>query len=106
MNMRLFFVTVFLSFMFFMTLLAQPREWEDISQEELLMEGIEEDPEADAVILFNTCRIQITPEFDLEKFHHKRIKILTETGKEYASIEIHFWHEDRIHDLEAKCYTT
>ena len=98
-------VGIILSFLFIVSLLAQPGEWGKVTDEELMMEGIEEDPEADAVILFNTCRIQFTPDFELETFYHKRIKILTEAGKEYANIEIPYWHEDKIHDLEAKCYT-
>ncbi|MEJ2055839.1 MAG: DUF3857 domain-containing protein, partial [Calditrichaceae bacterium] len=85
--------------------LAEDFEWGEISDEELLMPGIEEDPEADAVILFNRSRIQINEDFDLEVYYHKRIKILTEAGKEYANVEIPYWHEDRIYQLDAVCYT-
>ncbi len=98
--------TFVLSLLFSLSLLAQPQEWGKITDEELLMEGIDEDPDADAVILFNTCRIQFTPRFELETFYHKRIKILTEAGKEYANIEIYCGDEDKIYRLDAVCYTT
>ena len=106
MKFRNISATFILSLLFSLSLLAQPQEWGKITDEELLMEGIEEDPDADAVILFNTCRIQFTPRFELETFYHKRIKILTEAGKEYANIEIYCGDEDKIYKLDAVCYTT
>ena len=86
-------------------IMAESQEWGKISNEELAMEGIEEDPEADAVILFNKCKIQFTESFNLEMFYHKRIKILTEAGKEYANVQIYAHRDDKIFNIEAICYT-
>ena len=82
------------------------QEWGEISDEELAMTGIAEDPEADAVVLFDIGNIIITPEWNTVFTRHKRIKILTEKGKDYANIEIPFWHENNINDLEAQSFLT
>jgi hypothetical protein len=80
------------------------QDFGDISEEELLMNTCLEDPEADAVVLFNKCSMRINNEFDLVSDVHKRIKILTEAGKKYANQKIVYWHEDKITDLDAICY--
>jgi len=87
---------------FVFTISAQ--DFGDISDEELAMIGIKEDPNADAVILFDKGEIIITPDWDTVFKKHTRIKILTEKGKEYANIEIPFWHENQIDELEAQAY--
>lgn len=80
------------------------QEWGEISDEELAMTGIAEDPDADAVVLFDMGKIMITPDWNMIFTRHKRIKILTEKGKDYANIEIPFWHENEINDLEAQSF--
>jgi len=52
-------------------------EWSEISDEELMMPSIPEDPEANAIILFHLGEMKITPNYGLEMKVHKRIKILT-----------------------------
>jgi hypothetical protein len=80
-------------------------EWGEISDEELMMQGIPEDPEANAVILFHLGELRITPDFGMEFFVHKRVKILTELGKEYANIEIPVYYKNKIYDLKAESYS-
>jgi hypothetical protein len=80
------------------------QEWGEISDKELAMTGIAEDPEADAVVLFDIGKIIITPDWNTVFTRHKRIKILTEKGKNYANIEIPFWHENDINELEAQSF--
>ena len=75
-----------------------------VSDEELQMTAIPEDPEADAVVLFDVGDLRIregSEKYYLTMERHTRVKILTEKGKDYASVSIPFWHEDRIHDLKA-----
>lgn len=75
-----------------------------VSDEELQMASIPEDPEADAVWLFERGDIEIILESDRYKLklkQHGRIKILTEKGKEFANFRIPYWHEDRITSLKA-----
>lgn len=81
--------------------LASSQKWGKVSKEVLSMTSIPDDPEADAVILFDKCRIQITSNFNLDIQRHRRIKILTERGKEYADISIRFWHEDKVKRIKA-----
>ena len=76
-----------------------------VSKEELNMTQIEEDPEANAVVLFRKGEIKITPNFYLEMKIHERFKILTELGKEYTNIEIQYWHENKIKDIKAVSYS-
>ncbi len=80
------------------------QEFGEISDEELQMTAIAEDPDADAVILFDKSTIAITPDFDLDVSRHVRIKILTEAGKEWADVSIAYWHEDKILSMEASSY--
>lgn len=75
-----------------------------VSDEELQMTSIPEDPEADAVWLFERGDLEIVLEnnyYRLKSKRHVRIKILTEKGKEYANVKIPYWHEDRINSLQA-----
>ena len=80
-------------------LIAQ--KWGKVSKEVLEMTSIPEDPEADAVILFDKGKITITRDFRLVFEYHRRIKILTERGLKYADISIPFFHEDGIKALKA-----
>lgn len=88
----------------FLSMAAYAQDWGDVSDEELAMIGIAEDSDADAVVLFDKGEIIITPDWDTVFKRHRRIKILSEKGKEYANIEIPFWHENKVNDLEAQSY--
>lgn len=75
-----------------------------VADEELQMTSIPEDPEADAVWLFDRGDIEIISEnygYKLKLKQHGRVKILTEKGKAYADFRIPYWHEDRITSLKA-----
>jgi len=87
---RIISVSVIISLLFIVSLSAQPGEWGKLTDEELLMEGSAEDPEADVVILFNTCRIQITPDFDLEVFITNALKFFPKPGKNMPLLKSHF----------------
>ncbi len=77
------------------------QEFGEISEEELQMTSVEEDPDADVVILFDKANIIITKRFGLEIEHHTRIKILTEAGKSWADINIPYIDPEEIEDIEA-----
>jgi hypothetical protein len=75
-----------------------------VSKAELQMTSIPEDPEADAVWLFEKGDMEIflgNGRYYLRLKQHGRIKILTEKGKEYADFKIPYWHKDRIGSLKA-----
>lgn len=62
-----------------------------VSDEELQMTAIPEDPEADAVVLFDVGDLRIregSEKYYLTVERHTRVKILTEKGKDYASVSI------------------
>ena len=89
-----------------LTLIQSPpsfaQKWGKTSKEELAMKSIPEDPEADAVVLFDIGSMRITPDFDLHFKRHRRIKILTERGKKIGDISISYWHEDKLRKLKAQ----
>lgn len=80
------------------------QDFGEISESNLNMTILEEDPEANAVYILNNGEIIITPDFKLKMKIHKRIKILTEKGKDLADVKLIYWHKDEIEDLEAVCY--
>lgn len=81
------------------------QEFGEVSEEELKLNECLQEPDADVIILFDKCKVRITNNFDLETYFHKRIKILTEEGKEYANVKIRYWHEDDVNRLDAICYS-
>lgn len=75
-----------------------------VSKETLAMTELAADPEADAVYLFEVGDLSLRETsggFHVEVYRHVRIKVLTEEGKEYADVNIPFWHEDKIRDFKA-----
>jgi len=77
------------------------QEWSEVSRDILDMTAIPEDPEADAVVLFDKATVAITLRFQLVQQRHVRIKILTQRGLRYANISIPFWHKDKVKNLKA-----
>ncbi len=73
-------------------------DYGDIPQSHLEMTVYEEDPTADAVILFDKGNSEIRYSnrkgFELITRRHKRIKILEDAGVSLADISIRFRHED------------
>jgi hypothetical protein len=82
------------------------QEWGKISKDELAMTAIEEDPEADAVILFDKGEIITTSDLNMIYKRYCRMKILTENGKKYADVKIYYWHEDNFWDLRVQSFST
>jgi len=95
-------LSLLITFLFIANAFSQ--DFGDINEADLAMTSVAEDPEADVVILFNKAQMGITPDFNLEMDVHVRIKILTEAGKEWANVDIGYWHEDKIFNLEAQSY--
>lgn len=106
--MRAFKLLAFLTLFFCLNAgigAAELPKFGKISQEELQMTSIPEDPEADAVWLFDKGDTEIFLDSDgfykMRLKYHGRIKILTEEGKDYADFRIPYWHKDRITSLKA-----
>ena len=77
------------------------QEWGSVPKDILDMTAIPEDPEADAVVLFDKATVAITLRFQLVQHRHVRIKILTQRGLSYANISIPFRRKDKVKNLKA-----
>jgi len=65
--------------------------WSNITPEERALKRVEQDPEADAVVLLNERNGKIlrkADDFVNVLDYHFRYKILTERGKRYGDVEI------------------
>ena len=103
--MYLMRAALFILFLYLLLIPCQGQKWGKITEEELAMNQIAEDPEADAVYLFDNGEMTIQKDFTLEFKRHYRIKILTEQGKDYANQYVAYYAEDRIKNLEALSFS-
>lgn len=77
------------------------KEWGKISDKILQMSRPVQDTSANAIILFDLGKMEITKKFKIKFERHCRIKILKEKGKDVANIVIRYWPEDEIKDIKA-----
>jgi len=81
-------------------------EWPEITPAERAMMKVDEDPEADAIVLINDRSGKIAPmsngEWVNQLVYHVRIKILTERGKRYGEVSLHADKYSRISNLHAR----
>ncbi len=77
-------------------------KWGKVSPEILAMTTFPQDSSTEAIILFDVAKQEITNEFLLEMNRHVRIKILTEKGKEFASVKIPYWQTSKVKDVKAQ----
>ena len=79
--------------------------WSDISPEERNLKHVEQDPDADAVVLLNERNGRILkPSDDIVNVldYHFRYKILTERGKRYGDVEIPAGKYSRVSNIRAR----
>ena len=79
--------------------------WPDITPEEQALKRVEQDPEADAVILLNERNGKIlrkADDFVNVLDYHFRYKILTERGKHYGDVEIGAGKYSRVSNIRAR----
>ncbi len=98
-------ISLILFFLISLIINSLAQDFGEISDDVLQMTEFSQDPEADAVILFDKADVRITNYFDLEVIRHIRIKVLTEAGKEYADIEIPVWYEDDFDVMDAASFS-
>ena len=82
-----------------------PKEFGKVSQEELDMSYLSEDSTADAVILFDIGEYIFGYVYPVTLKEHKRIKVLTKRGAEFANISIPFRHGEKIEGIEGTSIT-
>ncbi|HEX7400708.1 MAG TPA: DUF3857 domain-containing protein [candidate division Zixibacteria bacterium] len=81
------------------------KEFGKVSQEELQMTSIQEDPDADAVILFDKGEYFFGHVYPVTLKRCIRIKVFTKHGKEFANITIPFFDGEKIREVEGYTYT-
>lgn len=101
MKSYLYLITILILFASF----AYSQEFGEISEEELQVTQCKEDPDADAIILFDKGVMHITKNFNLRMTVHVRMKILTEAGKKNADKKISIYYKDDLVDIEAASYS-
>lgn len=99
---RRLFIVVALMGALYNTFIFGQEKWGKVSPEILAMTSFPQDSSTEAIILFDVAKQEITDEFQLLMNRHVRIKILTEKGKEFASIKIPYWHTSKVKDLKAQ----
>lgn len=99
--MRFLILLTFMLISFNNTSLFAQTDFGDITDEELQMTSLEQDPEADYIILHHIGEMEFDTDFNLEFKVRKRIKILSEAGKEEANISIPYYYKEKIHSVEA-----
>jgi len=81
-------------------------KWGEVPRADLEMTAFPADTNATAVILCDYGEVSFSgSEFELNLFHHQRIKILTEAGYKKGEISITFYAKEswqRVNDLEAQ----
>jgi len=95
-------VWLFLVVFLFTGNLLFAQKWGELSPEERALTFLPEDSAAEAVILFDRQEVKITENFQLAIKRHRRMKILTEKGREYADVRLPFDRDDKIMDLQAQ----
>ncbi len=108
--MKTTLLLVFLLALSYVELSAQElnMEFGKINAQELMMESYEKDPDAEAVVLYDSGKSSFPDSdsgFDVLFERRTRIKILTTAGLKYAEFEIPFYHHgdvyEKIYELEA-----
>jgi len=81
-------------------MLVNADEWQPISPEELKMTSVSEAPGAPAVYLYRQVD---RDDVDNHQYNYFRIKILTEEGRKYATVEIPFINRNEdVHSIKAR----
>ena len=89
-----------------------PQAFNALTDEEWEITSYEKDPNADAIVLFDTGKsqfIESNPGYDIKFTRHKRIKILKSSGIRHAEIRIPFYFEninstESVNNLRAYTY--
>jgi hypothetical protein len=76
------------------------QEWGKINPEELQMTSFPEDPDADAIILFDKGEYIFGYVYPVTLRVHKRVKVFNKRGAEFANISIPFHHGEKIEGVE------
>lgn len=96
------FLSLYLLLIGSQIVLAQDKEWREVSSAELAMKTPKVEPDADAEALFWEVRIDDSSE-DLSMKHYVRVKVFTERGREkYSKIDIPFIKGVKIKDIKAR----
>ena len=105
MRPKIFIIILVLATVIFYCKESFGQKWGEVSQEELNMTSIPEDPDADAVILFDKGEYLFGYIYPVTLKRHKRVKVFTKRGTELANISIPFRHGEKIREVEGHTIT-
>jgi len=97
-------ITLLFILLFTLSPRAMAQKYGDIPASDYNLKHINGYPGLNAAVLFNVAEITFTQNFELVIFYHKRIKVLTEAGKEVASMEIPYLNENKVVDIKAASF--
>lgn len=101
------FLTIFIVFFILITFssIVHPQDWGKISDEEWALQPPEKYPEANAVILFDKCILEVSID-GITSSHHVRIKIFNEAGADEAGDwDFYYRDGDKISKFKAHTIT-
>lgn len=90
---RILFAGVFMCLFLFNTALSQPKDWDEVSREELEMKVYLADSSAAAVVLFDKADVSFNNNLEYVMERHIRIKIFSEEGYKWATTQITYNEE-------------
>jgi hypothetical protein len=81
---------------------GQNTDWLPLTQKDRQFKDVPENPDAPAVLLYHADYITYVSDYEQSEFLYNRIKILTDSGKSQADVEIPLTPWTKIQDLEAR----
>lgn len=86
-----------------LTVVAQDKEWRQVTPAELQMKTSKVEPDADAEVLFWEVRVDDGSTVDLIMKHYVRVKIFNERGREkYSKVDIPFVKGTKVKNIMAR----
>jgi hypothetical protein len=81
------------------------QKWGKVSEEEKSMTSMSEDPDADAVILFDMGEYFFKHVYPVTLARHTRVKVFSKRGIEYANISTPFLQGEKVTNIEGHTFS-
>jgi hypothetical protein len=81
---------------------GQNTDWLPLTQKDREFKNVPENPDASAVLLYHADYITYVSDYEQSEFLYNRIKVLTDSGKSQADVEIPLTPWTKVQDLQAR----
>jgi hypothetical protein len=81
---------------------GQNTDWLPLTQKDRQFKDVPENPNASAVLLYHADYITYVSDYEQSEFLYNRIKVLTDSGKSQADVEIPLTPWTKVQDLQAR----